>query len=134
MIDHQDALIYSMVLVSASDGEMTDAELQTIGDVVKNLPIFKGFDLTTLAATAANCAELLSDPDGLEKAGDLMLTALPEKLRESAYALACEVAAADGSIQQEELQLLGWMRDRLSIGRLESAAIERGTRARYMAL
>ncbi len=134
MINHHDALIYSMVLVSASDGDMTDPELQTIGDVVKQLPIFRDFDLATLAATATNCAELLADPDGLDKAGDLILAALPEKLRESAYALACEVAAADGSIRQEELQLLGWLRGRLSIGRLESAAIERGTRARYMIL
>ena len=134
MIGHHDALIYSMVLVSASDGDMTDPELQTIGDVVKNLPIFRDFDLATLAPTATSCAELLADPDGLDKAGDLILAALPEKLRESAYALACEVAAADGKIHQEELQLLGWLRNRLSIGRLESAAIERGTRARYMIL
>jgi tellurite resistance protein len=134
MIDHHDALIYTMVLVSASDGEMTDAEIGTIGDVIGHLPIFRNYDREKIAESAAHCAELLADPDGLDKAGALIVSALPEKLRESAYALACEVAASDGDIHQEELQLLGWLRERLSIGRLESAAIERGTRARYMIL
>ena len=134
MIGHHDALIYTMVLVSASDGDMTDPELKTIGDIVGQLPIFRDFDHERIARTAEDCAELLADPDGLDKAGNLILAALPEKLRESAYALACDVAAADGSIRQEELQLLGWLRNRLSIGRLESAAIERGTRARFMVL
>jgi hypothetical protein len=38
MIDHQTALIYTMVMVSAADRDMTDAELQTIGDIVKRPP------------------------------------------------------------------------------------------------
>ena len=33
-ISVQEALIYVMVIVSASDNEMTDKELATIGDVV----------------------------------------------------------------------------------------------------
>ena len=44
------------------------------------------------------------------------------------------MAAADLAVSQEELGLLQWLRDRLNIGRLEAAAIERGTRARYMVL
>ena len=33
MVSHQTALIYTMVLVSAADGDMTDAELTVIGDI-----------------------------------------------------------------------------------------------------
>jgi len=57
---------------------------------------------------------------------------LPEKLRETAYALACDVAAADGKVTQEESRFLEMIRFRLNIGRLPAAAIERGSRARYM--
>lgn len=131
MAGHHTALIYAMVLVSASDGDMTDAELQTIGDIIQHLPVFQDFDQSALAKTAEDCAELLADRDGLEVAGGMIDAALPDKLRETAYALACDVAAADGSINQDELQLLRWLRGRLSLGRLEAAAIERGTRARY---
>ena len=133
-ISPQDALIYTMVLISASDRDMTDAELQTMGDIVKHLPVFRDYDLSTLTATAQACAELLSDPAGLKKALDIIAKALPEKLRETAYALACDVAAADGQASQEELRLLEMIRHRLEVGRLPAAAIERGARARYRKL
>ena len=132
MIGHQEALIYTMVMVSASDGEMTDAELNTIGDIIKHLPIFHDYDLGSLGKTAEACAELLADPAGLDKAGDLIQQALPVKFRETAYALACDVAAADEDVSQAELELLGWLRDRLGLALLEAAAIERATRAHYI--
>jgi hypothetical protein len=52
-------------------------------------------------------------------------------LRETAYALACDVVAADGRATQEELRLLELLRHRLEVGRLPAAAIERGARARH---
>lgn len=134
MIGHHQALIYTMVLVSASDGDMTDAELHAIGDIIKQFPIFEDFDMSTLAKTAEACAALLADEDGLDQAGDMISAGLPAKLHETAYALACDVAAADGSLSQPELQLLRWLRGKLGIGRLEAAAIERGARAHYITL
>jgi len=134
MIGHQEALIYTMVMISASDGEMTDAELNTIGDIIKHLPIFQGYNLDLLGKTAEDCAEMLADPAGLDTAGDLIQQAIPVKLRETAYALACDVAAADEDVSQAELELLRWLRGRLGLARLEAAAIERATRAHYIAL
>jgi uncharacterized tellurite resistance protein B-like protein len=60
-----------------------------------------------------------------------MRGALPDRLRETAYALACDVVAADGTAAQEELRLLEIMRHSLDIDRLNAAAIERGAAARY---
>jgi tellurite resistance protein len=60
--------------------------------------------------------------------------ALPDRLWETAYALACDVAAADGSLGQEELRLLAEVRHELNIDRLHAAAIERGARARHLTL
>ena len=37
MTNHHAALIYTMVLASAADSEMTDPELKVIGDLVKQL-------------------------------------------------------------------------------------------------
>jgi tellurite resistance protein len=59
---------------------------------------------------------------------------LPKKLRETAYAVACDIAAADGHTTQEELRMLEMLRHSLDIDRLSAAAIERGARARYMRL
>jgi tetraacyldisaccharide-1-P 4'-kinase len=93
MITHHAALVYTMVLVSAADNNMPDAELQSIGDMVMHLPVFRDFDRSKLTQITGDCAKLLQDKQGLEKALDAIKEGLPEKLRETAYALGCEVAA-----------------------------------------
>ena len=134
MTDHHSALIYAMVLASAADREMTDAELRRIGQIVDRLPVFDDFDPDTLAARAAECAELLNAEDGLEAVLAAIGGALPQKLHETAYAVACEIVVADGKVAQEELRLLEMMAQSLTIDRLAAAAIERGARARHMTL
>ena len=133
-IDHHTALIFTMVLVSAAEGVMTDAELDTIGRQVRYLPVFKDFDKDHLTEVGRQCADLLRDEDGLAVAVDMIAEALPGPLRETAYALACDVAAADGALAIEELNLLGLLRQELSIDRLVAVAIERATHARHAVL
>ncbi len=131
MIDHHSALIYTMVLVSCADADMTDSELARIGDNIRHMPVFRDFDTERLTEITEECLALLSDPEGLDRALELIRNHLPIKLRETAYALACDIAAADGKATQEELRLLEMIRYELDIGRLVAAAIERGTRARH---
>ena len=131
MIDHHSALIYTMVLAAVANADMTDAEVERMGELVRFLPVFRGFDPEKLTEITEQCAALLQDEDGLDKALALIREHLPFKLRETAYAIACDVIAADGSAGQEELRLLEMIRDRLDIERLAAAAIERGARARY---
>lgn len=134
MLDHQSALIYTMVLASAAGHGVTDAELRTIGDIVTHLPIFAGFDNKQLPKTLSACSDLLQQENGLDRALKDIKTALPPRLRETAYALACDVVASDGEASQEELRFLELLRDRLPIERLIAAAIERGARSRFMTL
>lgn len=132
MINHHTALIYTMVLVSAADGDMTDAEMATIGDIIRHLPVFKDYDYEQLPTTAADCAALLSADGGFEAVLAMIAQALPdERLRETAYVLACDVAAADEATDQEELRLLEMLRSHLKLQRLVTAALERATRARH---
>jgi tellurite resistance protein len=131
MIDHHAALLYTMMLVSASDTDMTDTELQIIGDIVNHLPVFRDYDRKRFTKDLKECAQLLAKEDGLEQALKGIKTGLPQKLRETAYAVACDVAAADGEASQEELRVLELLRHRLGIDRLIAAGIERGARARF---
>lgn len=134
MIDHHSALIYTMVLVSAADADMTDAELAQIGENVRYLPIFRDFDVGRLMEVARECSDLVADPEGLEHALNLIRDKVPARLRETAYALACDIAVADGQATQEELRMLELLRHKLDVDRLCAAAIERGARARHMTL
>ena len=68
---------------------------------------------------------------GIEEAVAVIRNSLPEGLRETAYAVALDVVAADGKAEQSELRLLEILRHRLDIDRLVSAGIERGARARW---
>ena len=134
MISHHAALVYAMVMVSAADSEISDAELAKIGEIISGLPVFADYPTGQLVQTAAACAELLDQDDGLERALELIAAALPARIRETAYALACDVAAADGSVRPEEIRMLEMLRHRLEVGRLPAAAIERAARARFATL
>ena len=130
----QRALIYIMVVMAAADREMTDRELKRIGDQVRNLPAFAEFDESELVPSAEECASQLGREGGLDRFLDIVVDSLPAKFTETAYALACEIAAADLKVQQEELRLLQILRDRLGVDRLVASAIERAVRARHSTL
>lgn len=133
MIGHQAALVYTMVLVAAADGDLNDAEMAQMGNLVQTLPCFKGFNSDDLTYAMEECVQFLAEEEdqGLEKALEKVRNALPARLRETAYLIACEVAACDRLLVQEELRLLEMIRHTLDIDRLHSAAIERGIRARF---
>lgn len=133
-IDHHTALIYVMVLVAAADSRLTNAEMRSIGEEVQYLPVFRDFDRERLPQVASSCVTILDDEDGLDTIFSLIEQALPQRLRETAYALACDVAAADGRTTDEVLRMLEMIRDRLDVERLPAAAIERGARARHQRL
>jgi tellurite resistance protein len=129
-----EALIFAMVTIAAVDREISDNELQRIGRIVSNLPVFRDFDLDSLVHTAEACGNVLSGDDGLEKVLEKIGHAIPPRLRETAYALAVEIAAADLSVSEEESRFLEMLADRLDLDKLNTVAIERGARARHLVI
>jgi tellurite resistance protein len=133
-LNHHAALIYVMVTVSAVDRAMNDEELARIGEIVSNLPVFHDYDDEALVKTAEACGEILSADGGLRQVLRLVREALPDKLRETAYAVALEVAAADRTVKPEEIRFLELLGEALELDNMTTAAIERGIRARNMTL
>jgi tellurite resistance protein len=128
----QDCLVALMVAISASDENIRTAELVKIQSAVNMLPIFAEFDIDRINTISQTVFDLFEQEDGLDALFGLIRDNLPERLFETAYALACDVAAADGSLAETELRLLEEIRYELNIDRLHAAAIERGARARHM--
>jgi hypothetical protein len=133
-LDHHSALIYAMVTMSAVDRTMTDAEMARIGEIVSHLPIFADYEEEKLVKTAEACGEILGADGGLDAVLEMIKAALPKRLRETAYAVSLEVAAADLRVKAEELRLLDLLRDALELDKLTTAAIERGVSARNRVL
>ena len=120
-----------MIAVSASNEDIRTAELIKIQSAVNMLPVFAEFDVDHLKSISQVVFDLFEQEDGLDALFGLVREALPERLFETAYALACDVAAADGTLDEAELRLLEEIRYELNIDRLHAAAIERGARARH---
>ena len=131
-ISYQNGLIYAMVIAAVADGELKDSELITINEMVKTLPIFHGFDYAKLSRVTGDCAAMLDQEDGIDAALGLIKEALPNKLHETAYTLACDVIAADGNVAQEELRWLELLARELHISQLHETAIQYAARARYI--
>jgi tellurite resistance protein len=127
----QNALVAVMIAVSASNEDIRTAELIKIQSAVNMLPVFADFDVDHLKSISQVVFDLFEQEDGLDALFGLVREALPERLYETAYALACDVAAADGALDEAELRLLEEIRYELNIDRLHAAAIERGARARH---
>ena len=133
-LNHQAALVYVMVAMSSVDRAMTDDEFARIGEIVSKLPVFADCDDNELLKTAEACGEILSADGGVQQVLQLVREALPEKLRETAYWVALEVAAADRLTRPEEIRFLEMLRGVLELDSSATAAIERGIRARDMTL
>ena len=130
----QDALVAVMVAESASDENITNSELLSITRIVDHMPIFADYDSERIKTVSQVVFDLFEVEDGLDALFGIVRDALPEELFETAYAMACDVAAADGRLRQSELEFMAEIRYELSIDRLHGAAIERGARARHMQL
>ena len=131
-MSQQDCLVALMVAVSASDENIRTAELIKIQSAVNMLPVFADYDSDRMTRISNTVLDLFEQEDGLEALFGLIRDDLPERLYETAYALACDVAAADGKLAETELEFLAEVRYELNIDRLHAAAIERGARARHM--
>lgn len=132
VLSTQDCLVALMIAVSASDENIRTAELVKIQAAVNHLPIFADYDIDRMKRMSQTVFDLFEQEDGLDALFGLIRDNLPDRLNETAYALACDVAAADGSLADTELRLLEEIRYELNIDRLHAAAIERGARARHL--
>jgi len=130
----EDCLVAVMIAVSASDNEIRTVELLRIEASVNNLPVFAAYDMDRIKIVAQVVFDLFAEEDGLDALFGLVRENLPERLHETAYALACDVGASDGTLHGPELRILEEIRHELEIDRLHAAAIEWGARARFMPL
>jgi tellurite resistance protein len=130
----QEALVYLMVITSAADRDMTDMELARIGEVIRSWPVFADFDENKLIRVAQDCQKHLQEPAGLDGVLTLAAKAIPERLHDTAYAAALEVAAVDLEMRLEEVRVLQLLRHHLAIDKPTVAAVERAAKARHRML
>lgn len=130
----EEALIYLMVMSSASDRDMSDPELGRIGEVVRTWPVFQDFDPQRIIEVAQECQHIVQDTHGLDEVLALANGVIPQRLRDTAYAAAFEVAAADLEMRMEEARILQRIADALGVDDDTVNAIEVAAKARAKTL
>ena len=133
MLSPQEALVYTMVAAAEADHEIADAEINLIGDLGNHLPIFRTMDRAALTRVATACSEALAEAGGRERVFRMVREALPRQLRETAYALACDVIAIDSRLQRSEMHTLEWLRAELEVDPAMARAIEQVAEVRFQA-
>lgn len=133
MLTPQEALVYTMVIAAESDHEIADAEIDIIRDLVNHLPAFEGLDRATTTEMAVACSEQIAQKDGVARLFGEIRTALSAELRETAYALACDVIAVDSRLSRHELDVLEHIRDQLDVAPEMARAIEQVAKVRFLA-
>lgn len=128
----QEAVIYLMVMTSASDGVISETELRTIGRVVRSFPMFNPVDEEKLVDTAEACGKLMSSDGGLHKVLAAAQRAVPAHLSETAYAAVVDVVTADEILDLTEIRVMELIREHLKITDDGAQAIEHAARARHM--
>lgn len=100
------ALIETMLLMVAADGTVKDGEMNELSRVVSEHPIFADFDTDAVAESFSRAFEALA-VEGFEKRMEAIADALGTYHAQLlAFALACQVCFADGSIDETEFALL----------------------------
>jgi len=130
----QEALVHIMVAVSASDSNMTDRELAKMGTVVRTMPVFIDFEPESLLDVARKSQQVLQQDETLNDIVASIVEVIPGRLRDTAYSVAVEIAAADRRVRPEELRILQILRGHLGIDTLTAAAIERAAVIRHRTL
>jgi uncharacterized membrane protein YebE (DUF533 family) len=133
MLSAQEALVYTMVTAAEADHEIDDAEIRIIGNLVSHLPIFRGMDRAAATRIATACSKLLAEAGGRDRAFVQIREALSPQLRETAYAIACDVIAADSRLRRHELQILERIRAQLEVEPAMARAIEQVAKVRFQA-
>ncbi len=100
--------------------------------MVDGFPVFANCDPRQFRHVSGMVLDLFEKEDGLDTLFGLIRSALSGRLYGTAYAFACEVAAAEGRLGEDELIFPRDIRFAISVDRLATAAIECGVRVRHL--
>ena len=125
-----------MTLSAATDGDISDKELNIINFLFTTLPIFENINNDYLSKKMIECMELTELESNFENILDLINDGLSSNkdLKKTAYILALEVMMADLNIIEESARFLELLGDSLELNNLETSAIKHTIRSKYAEL
>ena len=125
-----------MTLSAATDGDISDKEMNTINFLFTTLPVFEKANNDYLSKKMIECMELTQEESNFENLLDHINEGLDSKkdLKKTAYILALEVMMADLNVIEESIRFLELLGETLQLNNLEISSIKHTIRSKYESL
>ena len=125
-----------MTLSAATDGDISDKEMNTINYLFTTLPVFEKANNEYLSKKMIECMELTQEESNFENLLDHINEGLDSKkdLKKTAYILALEVMMADLNVVEESIRFLELLGETLQLNNLEISSIKHTIRSKYESL
>ena len=125
-----------MTLSAATDGDISNKEMNTINYLFTTLPVFEKANNDYLSKKMIECMELTQEESNFENLLDHINEGLDSKkdLKKTAYILALEVMMADLNVVEESIRFLELLGETLQLNNLEISAIKHAIRSKYESL
>lgn len=125
-----------MTLSAATDGDISDKEMNTINYLFTTLPVFEKANNDYLSKKMIECMELTQEESNFENLLDHINEGLDSKkdLKKTAYILALEVMMADLNVVEESIRFLELLGETLQLNNLEISSIKHTIRSKYGSL
>lgn len=114
VLNKQEALASILLVTIAADGHISDEESSSFGSVVNRMQLFRNQSASEFSSMMDKLLGLLKKHGHtflLEKA----TAGLPSELRETTFALCADLIFADGSVEDEEKELLEGIQQSLQV-------------------
>ncbi len=109
-----DAFVGILMCATACDRRIADAEAADLFSITDRMQLFKGLSDDDWDAMIQHLGNRL-ERSGLESTLDACAAALPEEMRDCAFANACDLILADGVVEEEEKEFLEMLQKKLAI-------------------
>ena len=122
-----------MTLSAATDGDISDKEMNTINYLFTTLPVFEKANNDYLSKKMIECMELTQEESNFENLLDHINEGLDSKkdLKKTAYILALEVMMADLNVVEESIRFLELLGETIQLNNLEISSIKHTIRSKY---
>ena len=122
-----------MTLSAATDGDISDKEMNTINFLFTTLPVFEKANNNYLSKKMIECMELTQEESNFENLLDHINEGLDSKkdLKKTAYILALEVIMAELNVVEESIRFLELLGTTLQLSNLEISSIKHTIRSKY---
>ena len=113
-LTRQEAFAGILLAASACDGHTADAEVKSLFTTTERMRMFENVSANKWNSMMDVLLKFLNK-EGPLKLVDRCSQALPEGLRQTAFANACDIVLADGTVEEEEKEFLDHLQKALEL-------------------